>query len=75
MMNKIRFNHERFNKDMKRVTAILTVVTNCFIIAGVSRHWNYHDNTKLATPQQETTEVQPEASYGTGRPQAYQNAN
>ena len=61
-------NKDLLKKDLKRVTAVLTVITNCFIIAGVSRHWNYHDNTQLAAPQQETTEVQPEASYGTGRP-------
>ncbi len=39
MMNKIRFNRERFNKDIKRAFNILTVVTNCFIISGVIHHW------------------------------------
>ena len=57
------------------VVITLTMITNCFIIAGVSRHWNYHDNTELATPQQEDTQIQEEATYGTSRTQAYQNFN
>ena len=57
----------------KNVIITLSVITNLFIIAGVSRHWNYHDNTKLATPQQEATKIQEEATYGTGCTQAYQN--
>ena len=49
------------------VVIALTMVTNCFIIAGVSRHWNYHDNnTKLAETQQETAQIQEKASYDTG---------
>ena len=50
----------------KNVIITLSVITNLFIIAGVSRHWNYHDNTKLATPQQEATEIQEKTTYGTG---------
>tara|TARA_R100000353_G_scaffold705_1_gene971 strand:+ start:406 stop:615 length:210 start_codon:yes stop_codon:yes gene_type:complete len=57
------------------VVIALTMVTNCFIIAGVSRHWNYHDNTKLATPQQEATEIQEETTYDTGSQSPYQNFN
>ena len=38
-MNKMKFNHERFNKDMKRAYTLLTVITNCFIICGVIHHW------------------------------------
>jgi len=57
------------------VVIALTMITNCFIIAGVSRHWNYHDNTQLATPQQEATKIQEETTYGTGSTQAYQNSN
>ena len=34
MMNK-----DLLKKDLKRVAAILTVVTNCFIISGVIHHW------------------------------------
>ena len=84
MMNKIRFNHERFNKDMKRVFTLLTVVTNCFIISGVIHHWrprsrpiyNYtNDYTQLAETFEETAQIQKEATYGTGCTQAYQNAN
>jgi len=39
MMNEMKFNHERFNKDMKRAYTLLTVITNCFIICGVIHHW------------------------------------
>jgi hypothetical protein len=34
MMNK-----ELLKKDLKRLAAVLTVVTNCFIISGVIHHW------------------------------------
>ena len=34
MMNK-----DLLKKDLKRLAAILTVVTNCFIISGVIHHW------------------------------------
>ena len=57
----------------KNVILALSVITNIFIIAGVSRHWSYYDNTQLATPQQEATKIQEEATYGTGCTQAYQN--
>ena len=58
------------------VVIALTMITNCFIIAGVSRHWNYHDNsTELAETQQQATQIQEEATYGAGRTQAYQNFN
>ena len=56
------------------VAIALTVVTNCFIIAGVSRHWNYHDNTKLATPLEEVAQIQEEATYDTGCQSPYQTA-
>ena len=60
----------------KNVILALSVITNIFIIAGVSRHWNYHDNnTELAETQQQATQIQEEASYGTGCTQAYQNFN
>ena len=68
---KLKFNHERFNKDMKRVFTLLTVVTNCFIISGVIHHWkprarpiyNYtDDNTKLATPFKEIAEIHQKAT-------------
>jgi len=84
-MNKIRFNHERFNKDMKIVFTVLTVVTNCFIISGVIHHWkpkakpiyNYTNefNTQLAEAQQQIAKIQEETTYGTGCTQAYQNIN
>ena len=58
------------------VVIALTMVTNCFIIAGVSRHWNYHDNnTELAEALQEVAQTQEEASYDTGCSQTYQNTN
>ena len=54
------------------VVIALTMVTNCFIIAGVSRHWNYHDNnTKLAETQQQTAQIQEKASYDTGCTQTH----
>ena len=56
----------------KNVIITLSVITNLFIIAGVSRHWNYHDNTKLAAPQQEATKIQEEATYDTGCQSPYQ---
>ena len=59
----------------KNVILTLSVITNLFIIAGVSRHWNYHDNAKLAAPQQETAQIQKETTYGTGCTEAYQDAN
>ena len=34
------------------------LITNCFIISGVIRHWNYGNNTKLAAPHQKTTQIQ-----------------
>ena len=55
----------------KNVILTLSVITNLFIIAGVSRHWNYHDNTELATPQQEATEIQEKTKNDTGRQEAY----
>ena len=84
MMNKIRFNHERFNKDMKIIFTVLTVITNCFIISGVIHHWkpkakpiyNYtNEYTQLAEALEEATQIQKETTYGTGCTQAYQNAN
>ena len=83
-MNKIRFNHERFNKDMKIIFTLLTVVTNCFIISGVIHHWkpkakpiyNYtNEYTQLAEALEEATQIQKETTYGTGCTQAYQNIN
>ena len=83
-MNKIRFNHERFNKDMKIIFTVLTVVTNCFIISGVIHHWkpkakpiyNYtNEYTQLAEALEEATQIQKETTYGTGCTQAYQNVN
>ena len=86
MMNKmkLKFNHERFNKDMKRVFTLLTVVTNCFIISGVIHHWKprarpiykyTNDNTQLAEAQQQIAQIQKETTYGTGCTKAYQNTN
>ena len=36
---------------------ITYLITNCFIISGVIRHWNYGDNTKLAAPQQKAAQI------------------
>jgi hypothetical protein len=51
---------------MKKFVRILTIVTNFFIIAGVTRHWSYYDNTKLAAPQQEAAQIQEKSTYDTG---------
>ncbi len=60
----------------KNVILTLSIITNIFIIAGVSRHWNYHDNnTELAEALQQTAKIQEKASNGTGCQETYQNAN
>ena len=59
----------------KNVILALSVITNLFIIAGVTRHWSYYDNTKLATPQQEATQVQKETTNDTGCQSPYQIFN
>ena len=58
-----------------RVIAVLTLITNLFIIAGVTRHWNYGNNTKLAETQQEATEIQEKAQNDTGCQSPYQIFN
>ena len=51
----------------KNVIITLSVLTNLFIIAGVSRHWNYHDNnTELAEALQKTAEIQEKTKNDTG---------
>ena len=57
----------------KNTIMILSIVTNLFIIAGVSRHWSkYHEhNTELAETQQQATQVQEKASYDTGCTQTH----
>ena len=60
---------------MKKYIKLLTVITNLFIIAGVTRHWIRYDNTKLAAPQQEATKIQEKTTYGTGCKETYQDAN
>ena len=60
----------------KNVIMTLSIVTNIFIIAGVSRHWSkYHDHTQLAAPLEEAAKIQEETTYGTGCTQAYQDFN
>ena len=81
MMNKMKFkfNHERFNKDMKRAFTLLTVITNCFIISGVIHHWkprskpiyNYtNDYTQLAEALEEITEIHQKATGYKGSKEA-----
>ena len=36
---------------------ITYLITNCFIISGVIRHWNNDNNTELAETQQETAQI------------------
>ena len=82
MMNKmkLKFNHKRFNKDMRRAFTLLTVITNCFIISGVIHHWkprakpiyNYtNDYTQLAETLEEITEIQQKATGSTSSKEAY----
>ena len=58
-----------------RVIAVLTLITNLFIIAGVTRHWNYDNNTELAETQQEAAEIQEKAENDTGCQSPYQVFN
>ena len=58
---------------MKKFVRILTIVTNFFIIAGVTRHWIRYDNTKLAEPQQEATQIQEKSTNDTGCQSPYQS--
>ena len=60
---------------MKKFVRILTIVTNFFIIAGVTRHWIRYDNTELATPQQKATQIQEKAQNDTGCQSPYQIFN
>ena len=60
----------------KNVIMTLSIVTNVFIIAGVSRHWSkYHDHTPLAAPQQEAAQIQEKTTHGTSCKETYQDAN
>ena len=60
---------------MKKFVRILTIVTNFFIIAGVTRNWIRYDNTQLAAPQQEAAQIQEETTNDTGCQSPYQNTN
>ena len=61
---------------MKKFVRILTIITNLFIIAGVSRHWIKHDyHTELAETQQEATQIQEETQNDTGCQSPYQIFN
>ena len=60
---------------MKKYIRLLTVITNCFIIAGVTRHWIRYDNTELAAPQQQAAQIQKETTHGASCEKAYQDAN
>ena len=57
----------------KNVILTLSIVTNIFIIAGVSRHWSYYDNTQLAAPQQKAAEIQEKTENDTGCQSPNQN--
>ena len=67
------------NKKQKqfelRVIAVLTLITNLFIIAGVTRHWNYDNNTELAEAQQQIAKIQEKTTYDTGCQSPYQIFN
>ena len=60
----------------KNVIMTLSIVTNVFIIAGVSRHWSkYHDHTQLEATQQEAAQIQEETTNDTGCQSPYQIFN
>jgi hypothetical protein len=59
----------------KNVIMTLSIVTNIFIIAGVTRHWIRYDNTELAAPQQEAAQIQEKTKNDTGCQSPYQNIN
>ena len=59
----------------KNVILALSVITNLFIIAGVTRHWIRYDNTKLAAPQQEAAQIQEKTTNDTGCQSPYQIFN
>ena len=40
-------NKDLLKKDLKRFAAVLTVVTNCFIISGVIHHWRPRDDATI----------------------------
>jgi len=42
-------NKKLLKKDLKRFAAVLTVVTNCFIISGVIHHWRPRDHNNKDT--------------------------
>ena len=58
---------------MKKYIKLLTVITNCFIIAGVTRHWIRYDNTELAAPQQEAAQIQEKSTHDTVCEGSYQS--
>ena len=60
---------------MKKYIKLLTVITNCFIIAGVTRHWIRYDNTELAAPQQKAAKIQEKTKNDTGCQSPYQVFN
>ena len=68
----MRKKQSRFEKN---VIMTLSIVTNIFIIAGVTRHWIRYDNTKLAAPQQEAAQIQEKTTNDTGCQSPYQNFN
>ena len=47
------------------------LITNCFIISGVIRHWNNGNNTELAETQQETAQIQKETTNNTSCKKTY----
>ena len=59
----------------KNVIMTLSIVTNIFIIAGVTRHWIRYDNTELAAPQQEAAQIQEKTKNDTGCQSPYQIFN
>jgi len=40
-------NRDLLKKDLKRFAALITFITNCFIISGVIHHWRPRDDTTI----------------------------
>ena len=51
------FKYDNVIAIVRTFIFITYLITNCFIISGVIRHWNNGNNTELAETQQETAQI------------------
>ena len=59
-------SHSADYKTLPYIILFTYLITNFFIIAGVTRHWIRYDNTQLAAPQQEAAQIQEKTTNDTG---------